>query len=79
MLLKPDNQEHQWQQHYKIEHISKEKLKYIGQLLDVMEVGVEAQQLFNTSKSTDDEKTEVNTHPSHTKVGGWGLWPMIVP
>ena len=21
----------------------------------------------------------MNTHPTHTQVGGWGLWPMIVP
>ena len=20
----------------------------------------------------------MNTHPTHTQVGGWGLWPMIV-
>ena len=23
-------------------------------------------------------KTKGNTHPTHTQVGGWGLWPMIV-
>ena len=40
---------------YKIDHISKEKLECIGQLLDVMEVVVEAQQLFNASKSTNDK------------------------
>ena len=47
---------------YKIDQISKEMLKCIGQLPDVMEVVVEAQQLFNTSKSrnnkTEDEDTE---------------------
>ena len=21
----------------------------------------------------------MNTHPTHTQVGGWGLWSMIVP
>ena len=21
----------------------------------------------------------MNTHPTHTQVGGWGLWPLIVP
>ena len=21
----------------------------------------------------------MNTHPTHTQVGGWGLWPTIVP
>ena len=20
----------------------------------------------------------MNTHPTHTQVGGWGIWPMIV-
>ena len=47
-------------------HISKERLECIGQLSDVMEVVVEAQQLFNTSKSTNDntedediEQTEI--------------------
>ena len=24
-------------------------------------------------------KSKQNTHPTHTQVGGWGLWPMIVP
>ena len=47
---------------YKIDHMCKERLECIGQLLDVMELVEEAQQLFNTNESTndatDDEDTE---------------------
>ena len=46
---------------YKIDHISKERLECIGQLPDVMEVVVDAQQLFNTSKSTNDETEDEDT------------------
>ena len=46
---------------YKIDHILKERLEHIGQLPDVMEVVVEAQQLFNTSEisNEDTEDTEI--------------------
>ena len=45
---------------YKIDHISKERLEHSGELLDVMEVVMEAQQLLNTSEITnkDTEDTE---------------------
>ena len=38
-----------------------------------------------TNDDSDEENTitlhkpKQNTHPTHTQVGGWGLWPMIVP
>ena len=80
---------------YNIVHISKEKLECIGWLLDVMDVVEDVTQLFNTNNSTnyetdgstneetDDEQTQtlakMNTHPTHTQVGGWGLWPLIIP
>ena len=38
--------------------------------------------LLSTNDETADERHRINiknTHPTHTKVGGWGLWPMIVP
>ena len=41
--------------------LSKERLECIGQLPDVMEVVVEAQQLFNTSKSTNYETADEDT------------------
>ena len=46
---------------YKIDHISKERLECIGQLPDVMEVVVEAQQLFNTSESTNEDTENEDT------------------
>ena len=53
---------------YNIEHISKERLECIGQLLDVMDVVEDVAQLFNTNASTndsnnetDDEQTQTNT------------------
>ena len=58
---------------YNIDHISKEKLECIGQLLDVMDVVEDVAQLFNTNNSTtyemdastneetDDEQTQTQT------------------
>ena len=45
---------------YQIDHILKERLEHSGELLDVMEVVVEAQQLLSTSEITneDTEDTE---------------------
>ena len=43
---------------YKIDHISKERLAHSGELPDVMEVVVEAQQLLNTSKITNEDKED---------------------
>ena len=52
---------------YKIDCISKERLECIGQLLDVMEVVVEAQQFFNTSESTNDDTEDEGT--DQTEIG----------
>ena len=60
MLIQPDNQEPWW--------ISKERLECIGQLPDVMEVVVEAQQLFNTSESTNEDRQKMKTQ-SKQKLG----------
>ena len=38
---------------YNIDHVSKGKLEYIGQLPDVMDVVEDAAQLFNTNYETD--------------------------
>ena len=38
---------------YNIDHVSKKKLEYIGQLPDVMDVVEDAAQLFNTNYETD--------------------------
>ena len=58
---------HQRDDDYNSDHASKEKLEYIGQLLDVMDV-VDTVQLFNTNNTTndtndetDDEQTQTNT------------------
>ena len=45
---------------YNIDHILKEKLECIGQLLDVMDVVDDAAQLFSTNGSTND-KTDAST------------------
>ena len=52
---------------YKIDHISKERLECIGQLPDVMEVVVEAQQLFNTIESTNEDTENEDTE--QTEIG----------
>ena len=52
---------------YKIDNISKARLECIGQLLDVMEVVVEAQQLFNTKESTNDNTEDEGTE--QTEIG----------
>ena len=49
---------------YNIEHVFKEKLECIGELPDVMEVVVEAQQLFNTSKAQMMSKHTSYPHKS---------------
>ena len=52
---------------YKIDHISKERLEHVGQLPDVMEVVVEAQQLLNTSESTNHDTEDEDTE--QTEIG----------
>ena len=68
----------------------KEKLEQFGQLLDVMDVVENVDCVFAVNDTEDEtnvmkktplllHKHKQNTHPNHTQVGGWGLWPMIVP
>ena len=46
---------------YNIDHISKEKLEHIGQLLDVADVVEDTAQLFSPNRSTNYE-TDASTN-----------------
>ena len=49
-----------------IEHISKEKLECIGQLLDVLDVVEDVAQIFNANVSTNNTNDETDDEQTHT-------------
>ena len=63
---------------YNIEHISKEKLEHIGQLLDVMDVVEDMAQLFNTNActiNTNDETDDKQNTNKHIKLNEYPSYP----